>query len=57
MEEILVTLDNKDIYLKSYRNNSVNLIYSSHFIEYFDRNEVISNTKKMEKNFKEKWNS
>ena len=34
-------LDNKDIYLKSYRNNSINLIYASHFIEYFDREEVI----------------
>lgn len=33
-------IDNSDIYLKTFKNNSVDLIYSSHFIEYFDRDDV-----------------
>ena len=34
-------LDSKDVFLESYSNNSADLIYSSHFIEYLDREEVI----------------
>ncbi len=33
-------VDSNDISLKSFKENSVDLIYSSHFIEYFDRNEI-----------------
>lgn len=33
--------DSTDIYLKSFKNNSAELIYASHFIEYFDRTEII----------------
>ena len=33
-------LDHKDIYLTDYSDNSVDLIYASHVIEYFDRKEV-----------------
>ena len=35
-------IDNNDISLESFKNDSVDLIYSSHFIEYFDRDEIIS---------------
>jgi|TARA_B110000263_G_C15270654_1_gene493301 predicted SAM-dependent methyltransferase len=35
-------LDSSDIFLKDYDNNSANLIYASHFIEYFDRDEIIA---------------
>ena len=35
-------LDSKDIYLKSFKGNSADIIYSSHFIEYFDRDEIFS---------------
>ena len=31
-----------DIFLKDYDNNSAELIYASHFIEYFDEDEIIS---------------
>ena len=34
-------LDSSDIYLKDYENGSGNLIYASHLIEYFDREEVV----------------
>ena len=34
-------VDSNDIYLKSFNKNSAHLIYASHFIEYFDRNEVV----------------
>ena len=34
-------LDSDDIFIKDYENNSADLIYSSHFIEYLDRDEVI----------------
>ena len=33
-------IDNNDIYLKTFESNSADLIYSSHFIEYFDREEI-----------------
>ena len=32
-------IDSSDIFLKDYDNNSAELIYASHFIEYFDRDE------------------
>ena len=32
-------LDSDDIFVTEYKNNSVDLIYASHFIEYFDRDE------------------
>ena len=35
-------LDHKDIHLKSHDDESVDLIYSSHVIEYFDRDEIIT---------------
>ena len=35
-------IDSSDIFLKDYDNNSSELIYASHFIEYFDRDEIIS---------------
>ena len=35
-------IDSNDISLESFKNDSVDLIYSSHFIEYFDRDEIIS---------------
>ena len=34
-------LDSDDIYLNDYKENSVDLIYASHVIEYFDREEVV----------------
>ena len=34
-------LDSSDIYLKDYENGSGDLIYASHLIEYFDREEII----------------
>ena len=34
-------LNSKDIFIKEYDNNSADLIYASHLIEYFDRKEVI----------------
>lgn len=34
-------LDSYDIYLNDYQRDSVDLIYASHIIEYFDREEVI----------------
>ena len=33
-------LDSSDIYLKNYEHNSADLIYASHFIEYFNRDEI-----------------
>ena len=42
-------IDSNDILLKSFKNDSVDLIYSSHFIEYFDRNEIISLLKRWKK--------
>ena len=42
-------IDSNDILLKSFKDDSVNLIYSSHFIEYFDRNEIISLLKRWKK--------
>ena len=39
-------LDSSDIYLKDYENGSGNLIYASHLIEYFDREEVVPLLKK-----------
>ena len=35
-------LDSSDIFLKDYDNNSAELIYASHFIEYFDRDEIVA---------------
>ena len=35
-------LDSNDIINLPYENNSVDLIYASHVIEYFDREEVIT---------------
>ena len=35
-------IDSSDIFLKDYDNNSAELIYASHFIEYFDGDEIIS---------------
>ena len=35
-------LDSSDIFLKDYDNNSANLIYASHFIEYFDSDEIVA---------------
>ena len=34
-------LDSSDIYLKDYENGSGDLIYASHLIEYFDREEIV----------------
>ena len=34
-------IDSKDIFIKDYQENTADLIYSSHFIEYFDREQVI----------------
>ena len=34
-------LDDNDIYLSSVENNTADLIYASHVIEYFDREEII----------------
>ena len=34
-------IDSNDIFVTEYKNNSVDLIYASHFIEYFDREEVV----------------
>ena len=34
-------LDSDDIFIKEYESNSADLIYSSHFIEYLDSEEVI----------------
>ena len=34
-------LDSDDIFIKEYESNSADLIYSSHFIEYLDMEEVI----------------
>jgi SAM-dependent methyltransferase len=33
-------IDSKDIYLKKYETDTVDLIYASHFIEYFNREEI-----------------
>jgi len=35
-------IDSKDVFLKKYENDSIDLIYASHFIEYFDHEEVLS---------------
>ena len=35
-------VDSKDIFIKNFKEESVELIYASHFIEYFDRIEIIS---------------
>ncbi len=34
-------LDYDDIFLKDYKDNSIDLIYASHLIEYLDREEVV----------------
>ena len=34
-------IDSSDIFIKDYQDNSADLIYASHFIEYFDREEVV----------------
>ena len=34
-------IDSKDIFMKDFEKESANLIYASHFIEYFDREEVV----------------
>ena len=34
-------IDSKDILMKEYENESAELIYASHLIEYFDRKEII----------------
>ena len=34
-------LDSGDIFIRDYDNNSADLIYASHFIEYLDREEVV----------------
>ncbi len=33
-------INSDDIFIRDYENNSANLIYASHFIEYFDRQEA-----------------
>jgi predicted SAM-dependent methyltransferase len=35
-------INSKDVFLGNYKDNSVDIIYSSHLIEYFDREEVVS---------------
>ena len=42
-------LNSKDIFIKEYDNNSADLIYASHLIEYFDRKEVIPLLKRWKK--------
>jgi len=34
-------IDSSDIFIKDYQDNSAELIYASHLIEYFDREEVV----------------
>jgi len=34
-------IDSSDIFIKDYQDNSADLIYASHFIGYFDREEVV----------------
>ena len=34
-------LDSSDIFLRNHKNDSADLIYASHFIEYLDREEVV----------------
>ncbi len=34
-------INSKDIFIKDYKENSAELIYASHFIEYFNREEVV----------------
>ena len=34
-------IDSSDIFIKDYQDNSAELIYASHLIEYFDRGEVV----------------
>ncbi len=34
-------LDSDDIFIRNYKNDSADLIYASHFIEYLDREEVV----------------
>ena len=34
-------LDSEDIFIRNYKNDSADLIYASHFIEYLDREEVV----------------
>ena len=34
-------IDSSDIFIKDYQDNSAELIYASHFIEYFDREEIV----------------
>lgn len=34
-------VSSKDIFLNYFKDNSINIIYSSHFLDYFDRTEVI----------------
>ena len=34
-------IKSNDIYLKTFKNDSADLIYASHFIEYFDRDEIL----------------
>lgn len=46
-------VDSNDIYLKSFNKNSADLIYASHFIEYFDRNEVVEIIKSWKEILKE----
>ena len=34
-------LDSSDIFIRAYEDDTADLIYSSHFIEYLDREEVV----------------
>ena len=42
-------INSKDIFIKDYKENSAELIYASHFIEYFDRAEVVPLLKRWKK--------
>ena len=42
-------IDSSDIFIKDYQDNSADLIYASHFIEYFDREEVVPLLKRWKK--------
>ena len=49
-------VNSNDIFLESYNDESIELIYASHFLEYFDRDEIVfllkSWRKKLKKNAK-----
>ena len=49
-------VNSDDIFLKSYDDESIELIYASHFIEYFDRDEIVSLLKSWRKKLKKMLN-